>query len=205
MAKKATVKKAKTKAKPVKKKTTKAKVKKSACKTTKKKCATASSKKKSTAAAKKKTTVKKTTTTKKKTASAAKKKTTTKKAPSLSQRAKVIQHIKQDLLSQRTSLLKEAEETLSTLPGEINFPDMGDQATAETDRNFILRLRDRERMLLKKIEETIERIDSIDYGMCEECGNEIGTKRLEARPVTTYCIDCKTRQEEDERIAEGGK
>jgi DnaK suppressor protein len=171
MAKKATVKKAKTKTKPVKKKTT----------------------------------VKKTTTAKKKTATAAKKKTSTKKAPSLSPRAKVIHHIKQDLLSQRTSLLKEAEETLSTLPGEINFPDMGDQATAETDRNFILRLRDRERMLLKKIEETIERIDSTDYGMCEECGNEIGTKRLEARPVTTYCIDCKTRQEEEERISEGAK
>jgi len=82
---------------------------------------------------------------------------------------------------------------------------MGDQATAETDRNFILRLRDRERMLLKKIEETIERIDNNeDYGKCEECGCEIGIKRLEARPVTTFCIDCKTKQEEDERIAEGG-
>ena len=99
--------------------------------------------------------------------------------------------------------MKDAEETLSALPGEINFPDMGDQATAETDRNFILRLRDRERMLLKKIEETIQRLDNPEYGMCEECGNEIGIKRLEARPVTTYCIDCKTRQEEEERIAEG--
>lgn len=122
----------------------------------------------------------------------------------LSAREKVIQAIKQDLLSQRGALLKEAEETLSTLPTDLNFPDMGDQATAETDRNFILRLRDRERMLLKKIEETIERIDSSDYGICEECGNEIGIKRLEARPVTTYCIECKTRQEEEERIAEGG-
>lgn len=122
----------------------------------------------------------------------------------LSAREKVIQAIKQDLLSQRSALLKEAEETLSTLPTDLNFPDMGDQATAETDRNFILRLRDRERMLLKKIEETIERIDSSDYGICEECGNEIGLKRLEARPVTTYCIECKTRQEEEERIAEGG-
>jgi DnaK suppressor protein len=193
---KTTVKKAE--AKSVKKKTTKAKVNKSACKTTEKKCATASPKKKSVTAAEKKTTVKKKTTTETKTANAAKK-----KAPTKSQRAKVIEHIKQDLLSQRNSLLKEAEETLSSLPGEINFPDMGDQATAETDRNFILRLRDRERMLLKKIEETIERLDSPDYGTCEECGNEIGIKRLEARPVTTYCIDCKTRQEEEERIAEG--
>ena len=195
MVKKATVKKAGI----VKKKTTETKVKKSACKTTEKKCTTASSKKKSVVAAEKKTTVKKKTTTeKKKTETEAKK-----KSPTKSQRAKVIENIKQDLLSQRTNLLKEAEETLSTLPGEINFPDMGDQATAETDRNFILRLRDRERMLLKKIEETIERLDRPDYGTCEECGNEIGTKRLEARPVTTYCIDCKTRQEEEERIAEG--
>ena len=122
----------------------------------------------------------------------------------LTERESVIHVIKQDLLSQRASLLKDAEETLSTLPSDLNFPDMGDQATAETDRNFILRLRDRERMLLKKIEETIERIDNSDYGICNECGNEIGTKRLEARPVATYCIECKTRQEEEERISEGG-
>jgi len=127
-----------------------------------------------------------------------------KKAESMSQREKLIQEIKQSLFSQRETLLKEAEETLNTLPSELNFPDMGDQATAETDRNFILRLRDRERMLLKKIEETIERIDGGEYGMCQECGNEIGIKRLQARPVTTLCIDCKTRQEEEERIAEGG-
>ncbi len=134
------------------------------------------------------------------------KKSTAKKAAKtkLNERETVIHVIKQDLLSQRGTLLKEAEETLNTLPSDLNFPDMGDQATAETDRNFTLRLRDRERMLLKKIEETIERIDSSDYGICEECGNEIGTKRLEARPVATYCIECKTRQEEEERIAEGG-
>ena len=125
--------------------------------------------------------------------------------PVLSEREAVMQRIKQDLLNQRESLLKEAEETLSSLPSELNFPDMGDQATAETDRNFMLRLRDRERMLLKKIDETIERIDNGPYGICEECGNEIGIKRLEARPVTTLCIECKTRQEEEERIAEGGK
>jgi DnaK suppressor protein len=134
-----------------------------------------------------------------------KKAAATKNKPSKSQRVKLIQKIKQNLVAQRESLLKEAEDTLSALPSELNFPDMGDQATAETDRNFMLRLRDRERMLLKKIEETIERIDNHeDYGTCEECGAEIGIKRLEARPVTTYCIDCKTRQEEEERITEGG-
>ncbi len=130
--------------------------------------------------------------------------TQAKKTPTISRREKIIQKIKRDLFAQRESLLKEAEETLNALPSELNFPDMGDQATAETDRNFMLRLRDRERMLLKKIEETIERIDNENYGLCDECGNEIGIKRLEARPVTTYCIDCKTRREEEERIAEGG-
>jgi len=130
--------------------------------------------------------------------------TSMKKAESMSPREKLILEIKQSLLAQRETLLKEAEETLNSLPSELNFPDMGDQATAETDRNFMLRLRDRERMLLKKIEETIERIDSEEYGICQECRNEIGIKRLQARPVTTLCIDCKTRQEEEERIAEGG-
>ncbi len=123
---------------------------------------------------------------------------------SLSHRTRKVFGIKKDLIVQRDTLLKEAETALNILPGEINFPDMGDQATAEADRDFMLRLRDRERMLLKKIDEAVERIDSDSYGICESCGNEIGIKRLEARPVTSYCIDCKTRQEEEERIAEGG-
>ncbi len=163
-------------------------------------------KKKTSGKGKKVTQTKKVTTkTEKKssTAPAKKKTTTSKKAPKMTPREKAIQQIRQDLFSQRESLLKEAEETLNALPGEINFPDMGDQATAEADRNFMLRLRDRERMLLKKIEETIERIDNSDYGICKECENEIGIKRLIARPVATYCIECKTRQEEDERLAEG--
>ncbi len=117
-------------------------------------------------------------------------------------REKKILEIKKSLLSQRERLLKEAEEALNTLPGEINFPDMGDQATAETDRNFMLRLRDRERMLLKKIDETIERIDNGTYGICERCGNEINIKRLEARPVTALCIECKIHQEEEEKMEE---
>ena len=169
----------------------------------KKKKATSNAKKtsaKKTAAKTKKPVVKKT-----ETKAAPAKKKTAKKTTSISRRDKLIQEIKQNLVAQRESLLKEAEDTLNALPSELNFPDMGDQATAETDRNFMLRLRDRERMLLKKIEETILRIDNKEeYGLCEECGNEIGIKRLEARPVTTYCIDCKTKQEEDERIAEGG-
>jgi len=126
------------------------------------------------------------------------------KKTDLTPREKVIMGIKKKLLTQREILLKEAEGALNSLPGEINFPDMGDQATAETDRNFMLRLRDRERLLLKKIDEAVERIDNGTFGICEECGNGIGIKRLAARPVTTLCIECKTRQEEEEKIAEGG-
>jgi DnaK suppressor protein len=122
----------------------------------------------------------------------------------LSQREKKLLNIKESLIVQRDGLLKEAEMALNTLPGEINFPDMGDQATAEANRDFMLRLRDRERMLLKKIEDTLDRIEDGTFGICENCGSQIGIKRLEARPVTTCCIDCKTRQEEEERIAEGG-
>lgn len=195
MVKKATAKTSRKAKKSATKKTAKSKTKLSAKSTVKtKKTTTSSSTKKKRVTVKKKTAAAST----KKKGAAAKKKTT------LSRRDKIIQQIKQKLMSQRDALLREAEETLSTLPGDINFPDMGDQATAETDRNFILRLRDRERMLLKKIDETIARIDNKDYGICEECENEIGIKRLDARPVTTLCIDCKTREEEDERIAEGG-
>ena len=68
----------------------------------------------------------------------------------------------------------------------------------------MLRLRDRERLLLKKIDEAVERIDNGTFGICEECGNRIGVKRIGARPVTTLCIECKTRQEEEEKITEGG-
>jgi DnaK suppressor protein len=184
-----------------KKSTSKKARKKTTKKTTKKKVA---AKKTAIKKAATKSTPKKTKAAKKKTTSTARGKSNSKKKTTLSRREQMIQKIKQDLLAQRESLLKEAEHTLNSLPGDINFPDMGDQATAETDRNFMLRLRDRERMLIKKIEETIDRIDSEDYGICDECGAAIGIKRLEARPVTTYCIDCKTRQEEEERIAEGG-
>lgn len=131
------------------------------------------------------------------------KKPSKKKVTKSSSREKKILEIRKALLLQRENLLKEAEEALNTLPGEINFPDMGDQATAETDRNFMLRLRDRERMLLKKVDEAIEKIENGTFGICEGCGNKINIKRLTARPVTTLCIDCKTRQEEEEKIAEG--
>ncbi len=118
------------------------------------------------------------------------------------ERLERIQGIRQKLVEQKEQLLQEAEEALHTLPDENVFPDMGDQATAEVDRNFMLRLRGREQRLLKKIDLAIEKIDSGTYGICEVCGCEIGIKRLEARPVTTMCIECKTDQEEEEKMME---
>jgi len=120
----------------------------------------------------------------------------------LSAREEHIQRIRLKLLQQRETLLNEAESALNELPGQTLFPDLGDQATAETDRNFMLRLRGREQRLLKKIDEAIERIDSGVFGICDDCGNEIDLKRLEARPVTTMCIECKTLQEEEEKLRE---
>ena len=124
-------------------------------------------------------------------------------AQKLSPREAKIQQIRLKLLHQRETLLSEAEVALlNELPGQAIFPDLGDQASAETDRNFMLRLRGREQRLLKKIDQAIERVDDGTFGICEDCGSEINLKRLEARPVTTMCIDCKTLQEEEEKLRE---
>jgi DnaK suppressor protein len=128
--------------------------------------------------------------------------TKTKKVKQLSLREKKLQEIKKILIAQKTALLDEAEEALNALPGQTVFPDLGDQATAETERSFMLRLRGRERRLLKKIENAIERIEQGIFGICEKCGNEIDIRRIEARPVTTLCIECKIQQEEEEKLME---
>lgn len=130
------------------------------------------------------------------------KKIVKKPAQRLSPRDVKIHQIKLKLLHQKEMLLNEAEVALNELPGQTIFPDLGDQATAETDRNFMLRLRGREQRLLKKIDQALERVESGVFGICEDCGNEINIQRLEARPVTTMCIDCKTLQEEEERMRE---
>ncbi len=97
-------------------------------------------------------------------------------------------------------LLDEAKTTVTDLiEGEDNFPDPTDRATAESDRNFMLRIRDRERRLIMKIREAMGRIDDGTFGLCENCGEAIGVKRLRARPVTTLCIDCKTEMESIEK------
>jgi DnaK suppressor protein len=120
--------------------------------------------------------------------------------PSL--REKKMQDIRKNLVMQRKELLLGAMEALNELPGQTVFPDLGDQATAEIDRNFMLRLKGREQKLLKKIEEALERIDHGVFGICDKCGQEINVRRLEARPVTTMCIECKTLQEEEEKLME---
>lgn len=105
------------------------------------------------------------------------------------------------LLSQKINeLLSEAGKTVSEMTsGKENFPDPNDRASLECDRNFELRIRDRERKLILKMQEAIKRIDDGTYGICDACGGPISEKRLLARPVTTDCIDCKIKQEKIEK------
>jgi DnaK suppressor protein len=98
-------------------------------------------------------------------------------------------------------LLEEAGKTVSEMTADnTNFPDPNDRATQESDRTFELRIRDRERKLINKIKEALERIDDGTFGVCDLCGEDISEARLKARPVTTLCIDCKIEQEKKERL-----
>jgi len=114
---------------------------------------------------------------------------------------KQLEDFKNLLNEKLEGLLDEASKTVSGMsnPNE-NLPDPADRATLESDRNFTLRIRDRERKLIGKIKDALERIENGTYGICESCQEEISTDRLKARPVTTLCIDCKKRQEDEERI-----
>ena len=105
------------------------------------------------------------------------------------------------LLNQRIDeLLNEAYKTVTDMTDEKeNFPDPNDRASLESDRNFELRIRDRERKLIRKMQEAIQRIDSGTFGICDRCGGPISEKRLIARPVTTLCIECKTKEEKLEK------
>lgn len=106
------------------------------------------------------------------------------------------------LLTQKINeLLDEAEKTVTEMTNEkVNFPDPTDRASLESDRNFELRIRDRERKLIAKMQEAIKRIDDGTFGICEACSGPISEKRLMARPVTTLCIECKTKQEKLEKL-----
>jgi DnaK suppressor protein len=102
-----------------------------------------------------------------------------------------------ELLTERlTDLLSHADDTVTgmTAPKE-NFADPTDRASHEANRNFELRIRDREHKLIKKVKKALQRIDDNVFGICETCGEDISIARLKARPVTTQCIDCKTREE----------
>ena len=97
-------------------------------------------------------------------------------------------------------LLSHAGDTVSGMTEQKeNFPDPTDRATLESDRNFMLRIRDREHKLIKKVKKALDRIETGTFGICEKCGEDISLKRLKARPVTTQCIDCKTKEEAFEK------
>ena len=107
---------------------------------------------------------------------------------------------KDQLEKMKAEIIADVEGTLSEMSTQDgNIPDPNDRATIESDRSFELRLRVRERKLLDKINEAIASISDGTYGICEDCGKDIRIKRLEARPVAQYCIDCKTRQEQQEK------
>jgi DnaK suppressor protein len=109
-------------------------------------------------------------------------------------------HFRKMLEEMKRDLSQDIDRTVHTMQDEATiFADPNDRASQESDMSLELRNRDRERKLIKKIEETIARIDSGDYGYCDSCGVEIGLKRLEARPTATLCIDCKTLDELRER------
>jgi len=104
-----------------------------------------------------------------------------------------LEHFRQLLLAQRAELSQDIERTIQEIQQDATtFADPNDRATQESDIAVELRNRDRERKLIKKITETIARIEADDFGFCDGCGNEIGLERLEARPTATLCIECKT-------------
>jgi DnaK suppressor protein len=114
--------------------------------------------------------------------------------------AKQRTHFRKILEQLKGELSEEIDRTVHTMQDEATvFADPNDRASQESDMALELRNRDRERKLIKKIDETIARIDANEYGYCESCGVEIGLKRLEARPTATLCIDCKTLDEMRER------
>jgi DnaK suppressor protein len=113
-------------------------------------------------------------------------------------------YFRQRLEKMLNDVLSEADKTLTEMIGQNDrYPDPTDRASAESDRSFELRIRDRERRLLSKIKSTISRIDNDDFGVCDSCGNDISIERLEVRPVATLCIDCKTKQENHEKTHAG--
>ncbi|MFB9886654.1 RNA polymerase-binding protein DksA [Balneatrix alpica] len=114
------------------------------------------------------------------------------------------EHFTRILNGWKQALMEEVDRTVHHLQEEAtNFADPNDRASQEEEFSLELRARDRERKLIKKIAEALDRIEKDDYGYCESCGIEIGIRRLEARPTATLCIDCKTLAEMKERTQGG--
>ena len=111
--------------------------------------------------------------------------------------------IKKALILQRETLLSEAGTVINSTVRVGSCPDLTDQASAESDQAFVLKLKEREQKLLNKIEETLERINQGRYGICRSCEASIPYPRLKVRPVTALCIECKTREEEEEKTRLG--
>ena len=115
------------------------------------------------------------------------------------------EHFKLILKAWRRELMEEVDRTVSHMKDEAaNFPDPADRATQEEEFSLELRTRDRERKLIKKIDKTLVRVEEDDYGFCDQCGVDIGIRRLEARPTADLCVDCKTLDEIKERQITGG-
>jgi DnaK suppressor protein len=116
-------------------------------------------------------------------------------------RQRDLQLFRKLLEGRKREILQESERAVGTMNNESEeaYADPTDRAALESDRNFLLRMRDRERKLLGKIGDAFARIEDGSYGQCEECGGEIGIERLKARPVTTLCIACKSAQEAREQ------
>jgi len=107
-----------------------------------------------------------------------------------------VTHFRAILMAWKKQLMEEVDRTVHHMQDEAaNFPDPNDRATQESEFSMELRTRDRERKLIKKIDEALSMLDTREYGYCESCGIEIGIRRLEARPTATQCIDCKTLDE----------
>ncbi|MDG2018357.1 MAG: RNA polymerase-binding protein DksA [Porticoccaceae bacterium] len=114
-------------------------------------------------------------------------------------------HFKLILNAWRKELMEEVDRTVTHMKDEAaNFPDPADRATQEEEFSLELRTRDRERKLIKKIDKTLSRVEEDDYGFCDQCGVEIGIRRLEARPTADLCVDCKTLDEIKEKQITGG-
>jgi len=114
-------------------------------------------------------------------------------------------HFKLILNAWRKELMEEVDRTVTHMKDEAaNFPDPADRATQEEEFSLELRTRDRERKLIKKIDKTLIRVEEDDYGFCDQCGVEIGIRRLEARPTADLCVDCKTLDEIREKQITGG-